>query len=299
VKPTQYLQHLTCPICNSEKIDPFISAEDFFLSHEIFNIDFCNSCGVKFTNPLPSPDYLHSYYESEEYISHSNSQKGLINKIYQFVRRITIQSKIRLIKNFVQSGNIIDIGSGSGEFLNEIQKKDFITTGIEPNANARKYAIDNFKLNILDETEINNLNINCFNVITMWHVLEHVYDLDQRIKQIQSLLTENGILVVAVPNSASWDAKHYGKYWAAYDLPRHLYHFDQSTLIRLFQNYGFKLVKSKPMIFDSYYVSLLSEKYRKSKLNCILGFCNGFASNLNAWYSNGDYSSITYVFKYK
>jgi 2-polyprenyl-3-methyl-5-hydroxy-6-metoxy-1,4-benzoquinol methylase len=299
VKPTQHLEHLTCPICNSGKIDPFIFAEDYFLSHEIFNIDFCKSCGLKFTNPRPSPDDLPRYYESEEYISHSNSQKGLINKIYQFVRRNTIQSKIRLIKNFVQSGNILDIGSGSGEFLNEIQKKDFITTGIEPNTNARKYAIDNFKLNILDETEINNLNTNCFNVITMWHVLEHVYDLDQRIKQIQSLLTENGILVVAVPNSASWDAKHYGKYWAAYDLPRHLYHFDQSTLIRLFQNYGFKLVNSKPMIFDSYYISLLSEKYRQGKRNYILGICNGFASNLNAWYSNGDYSSITYVFKYK
>jgi len=299
VEPKQLIHYESCPLCKGRKLYSFISSEDYFLTHEVFNIDSCSDCEFKFTNPRPDQRDLPKYYESTAYISHSNTQKGLINKIYQLIRLYAIHSKIRLIKKFIQKGSILDIGSGSGEFLKEIQKKHFLGTGVEPNPGARIFAIENYQLNIIDETEIKNLNQSKFNVITMWHVLEHVYDLDERLKQIQNLLNENSIFVVAVPNIKSWDAKHYGKFWAAYDLPRHLYHFEPATLRKLFQKYGFKLVKTKPMIFDSYYISILSEKYKASKLNFILGVFKGLISNLRAMMAGKNYSSLIYVFKYK
>jgi 2-polyprenyl-3-methyl-5-hydroxy-6-metoxy-1,4-benzoquinol methylase len=299
VEPKQFIHYESCPLCKGRKLNPFLSSEDYFLTHEVFNIDSCSDCGFKLTNPRPTRRDLPKYYESAAYISHTNTQRGLINKIYHLIRLYALYSKIRLIKKFIQKGSILDIGSGSGEFLKEIQKKQFIGTGIEPNPSARVYAIEHYQLNIIDETEIKNLNQSKFNVITMWHVFEHVYDLDERIKQIQNLLNENGILVVAVPNAKSWDAKHYGKFWAAYDLPRHLYHFEQATLRKLFQKYGFKLVKTEPMIFDSFYISILSEKYKAGKLNFILGVIKGLISNLRAMIAGKNYSSLTYVFKYK
>lgn len=299
MEPIHLIPYESCPLCKGKNLNFFISSEDYFLTHEVFNIDSCSDCGFKFTNPRPDLKDLPKYYETTAYISHSNTHKGLINKIYHLIRLYAIHSKIRLIKKFIQQGSILDIGSGSGEFLKEIQKKHFLGTGIEPNPSARDFSIEHYQLNIIDEPEIKNLLQSKFNVITMWHVLEHVYDLDERIKQIQNLLNENGILVVAVPNTKSWDAKHYGKYWAAYDLPRHLYHFEQATLIKLFQKYGFKLVKTKPMIFDSFYISILSEKYKASKLNFILGVIIGLISNLRAMMAGKNYSSLIYVFKYK
>jgi SAM-dependent methyltransferase len=211
----------------------------------------------------------------------------------------TLKSKIRLIGNYIKSGNLLDIGCGSGEFLKEIQKKHFRVTGIEPNKGARNFTREHYKLNVIDEDEIDNLKASIFEIITMWHVLEHVYDLDGRIKQIQYLLSKDGILVVAVPNSNSWDAKHYGKDWAAFDLPRHLYHFESSSIKNLFDKYGFKLVKTKSMFFDAFYISLLSEKYKTGKTKFILGIFIGLISNLFALLNRKNYSSLTYVFKYK
>jgi SAM-dependent methyltransferase len=212
---------------------------------------------------------------------------------------LTLKLKIRLIGNYIKSGNLLDIGCGSGEFLKEIQKKSYRVTGIEPNKGARNFAREHYKLNVKDEDEINNLQASIFEVITMWHVLEHVYDLEGKIKQIKHLLSKDGILIVAVPNSNSWDAKQYGKYWAAFDLPRHLYHFESSSIKKLFEKYGFKLVKIKPMFFDAFYICLLSEKYKTGKTNFILGIFIGLISNLFALLNRKNYSSLTYVFKYK
>jgi len=299
VEPNK-LHHLnSCPICNSSILGIYLRADDYFLTHEHFKIDACNNCGFRFTNPRPSKQDIFRYYESVDYISHSNIQSGILNKIYHFVRTFTLKSKNRIIGNYFKSGNLLDIGCGSGEFLNNMQKNHFIVTGIEPNNGARIFAREYYKLNVFDEVEIENLKASTFEVITMWHVLEHVYYLEERIKQIQNLLSQDGILVVAVPNSSSWDAKHYGKYWAAFDLPRHLYHFETSSIKNLFEKYGFKLVKIKPMFFDAFYISLLSEKYKTGKLNYILGIFNGFISNSLALLNKKNYSSLIYIFKYK
>ena len=286
-----------CPICNSSVFSEFLITQDYFLTKKKFVISQCTECGFKFTNPRPALDDLPKYYESTEYISHSNADKGLVNKIYQIVRTYTLKSKERLINSFITEGQILDIGCGTGEFLNKMQQNSFIATGIEPNQDARKHAKRKYGLAVYDEVDIIGLSKNHFNVITLWHVLEHVFYLNERIAQLKELIAKDGILVVALPNPSSWDAKHYGKFWAAYDCPRHLYHFDQPSVKKIFNDHGFEVVNQKPMYFDSFYVSMLSEKYKQSKLQFLNGLTNGIISNISAIFIQGNYSSIIYVLK--
>lgn len=286
-----------CPICESSLLKPFVKTQDYFLTNQEFAIDQCMACGFKFTNPIPDLEEIHKYYESTAYISHSNVNEGLVNKIYQQVRNFTLRNKSKLIKHYVREGQILDIGCGTGEFLNKMQQSMFLATGIEPNPDAQRFAKRNYGLAVFDEADINGLQKKFFNVITLWHVLEHVYNLNERIVQIKEIIAEDGILIVAVPNPLSWDARHYGKFWAAYDCPRHLYHFDQIAISKLFNKYGFEIIKQKPMYFDAFYVSMLSEKYQQSKLPFFKGMMNGLISNISAIISKGNYSSIIYVLK--
>lgn len=286
-----------CPVCKNSVFTDFLKTQDYFLSNEKFTIKQCSDCGFKFTNPKPGLNELPKYYASTEYISHSNANKGIVNKIYQKVRAYTLKKKLSLIESYIPEGQILDIGCGTGEFLNTMQERNFVATGIEPNLEARNLAKRNYGLAVYGEEEIVGLKKGHFDVITMWHVLEHVYDLDKRIAQIDNLIADNGILIVAVPNPSSWDAKHYGKYWAAYDCPRHLYHFDQASIKKLFSNSGFELIESKPMYFDSFYVSMLSEKYKQSQLQFLKGMTNGLFSNISAIFNQGNYSSLIYVLK--
>ena len=284
-----------CPVCNSSKFSTFLDSKDFFLSNEAFTIQKCNSCGFKFTNPRPDMADLGRYYESLDYISHSNEKKGIVNSIYQLVRSYTVKRKVNLLNSYFRDGTALDIGCGSGEFLNELKKNKWNVTGVEPNNSARDFAIRKYNLKVFDEDELDSFNEGSFDVITMWHVLEHVFDLNERILQLKRLMSKNGNLVIALPNADSIDAKVYGKFWAAYDLPRHLYHFNKTTVEMLFRKHGYKITKVKPMLFDSFYVCMLSEKYKSGKINFPKAIINGLRSNLAASFKKKNYSSIIYV----
>ncbi len=290
--------YTNCPICKESKFHITLTCKDYTVSKKEFNITQCNSCGFEFTNPIPLESEIGSYYESEEYISHSNTSKGLINKLYQTVRSQTLKEKINILKNLSSKRELLDIGSGTGEFLNEANKSNYNTIGIEPSKKARDNSIKNYNLNVSEEPYLKELKDNSFDFITMWHVLEHVYHLNDRVKEIYRLLSNGGFAIIAVPNCESYDAKKYKEYWAAYDLPRHLYHFKQKDITSLFKQNGFEYVKTLPMRFDSYYVSMLSEKYKNNSLGLIKAFYNGFISNLKA--SAGGtpgYSSQIYIFR--
>ncbi|MCD4683198.1 MAG: class I SAM-dependent methyltransferase [Bacteroidales bacterium] len=286
-----------CPVCNKSELSIFLSTKDYFLTNEDFDIVKCNSCGFKFTNPRPNESDIGKYYESSEYISHSNVKQGFVNQLYQLIRKITINRKIGIINQYFKKGSILDIGCGTGEFLNSLKLQNYDTIGIEPNEIARKHAIEKYDLEVLDEEGLDKLEKDKFDVITLWHVLEHVFHLDERINQIKQLLSKDGILIVALPNSNSWDAKHYKQYWAAFDCPRHLYHFDQVSVKNLFLEFGFELIKSTPMIFDAFYICMLSEKYKTGKSNMIKAFFYGLKSNLSAMFNQNNYSSIIYILK--
>lgn len=287
-----------CPVCHHSEFGAFISCEDFTVSHEYFEIVQCKSCSFLFTNPRPEASDLGRYYESEEYVSHSNTSKGIVNTLYQFVRKYTLVKKLQLINKQHRKGKLLDIGSGTGEFLSFCKKGGWSVTGIEPNEKARSFATQQYGLAVLPEEQLQNLPNGEFSIITLWHVLEHVPHLNERIIQIKEKLNDTGKVIVAVPNPSSYDANHYKQYWAAYDVPRHLYHFTPDTIEQLFKKHGFTLEQVKPMVFDSFYVSLLSEKYKKNSLQLFRGFMTGLVSNLKGAAANGrKFSSQIYIFK--
>jgi 2-polyprenyl-3-methyl-5-hydroxy-6-metoxy-1,4-benzoquinol methylase len=287
-----------CPVCDNKQTTNFLSCVDYTVSQQTFQIVSCSVCTFKYTNPRPGSNEIGKFYQSEDYISHSNTKRGLMNKLYQVVRNYTISKKVSIIKQYVSRGTILDIGCGTGEFLNFSHNNGFQTTGVEPGNDARKYAIENYSLSVYNEDYIKTIPDSSFDVITMWHVLEHVHDLNDRVGELKRIIKDNGIVLIAVPNHTSLDASIYKEYWAAYDLPRHLYHFSPDTIVRLFKKHGFKSEKILPMKFDSFYVSMLSEKYKTGSVKYLSAFMNGLKSNIVASKkANNTYSSQIYLFK--
>lgn len=282
-----------CPICKGEKFSPFLIVKDYTVSKENYNIVRCDNCNFKFTNPIPEEDRIGDYYKSEEYISHSNTNKGLINKVYQTVRNITLEQKEKLVTKGRERGNLLDIGCGTGEFLNHAKQKGWSTEGIEPDTEARNLGRKNYGLQISDETRLSSIESSSIDVITMWHVLEHVYHLNDRVVELKRILKNDGTLYIAVPNLESYDANYYKEHWAAYDVPRHLYHFSKNDIVNLMNRNGMEVKQILPMKFDSFYVSMLSEKYKKGKTNLWKSFINGWKSNKLAKKSM-NYSSLIY-----
>jgi len=288
----------TCPVCGGKEIIKFLDIKDHSISKETFTIEECTNCGLKFTNPRPSEYQIGKYYQSEEYISHSDTKKGFINKIYHIVRTYTLKGKLDLIRKYSSGTRLLDIGCGTGYFLKYAKENGYTVTGMEPDVTARKLAEKNLSQEIF--SDIFSIEPNeQVDAITMWHVLEHVHQLQETLLKLKSLLKSKGTLIIAVPNPESYDAQFYKEYWAAYDVPRHLYHFNQKSMQVLLQTYGFKLIATKPMYFDSYYVSMMSEKYQSQnhKIHLIKAFLTGLKSNISAKNNNKNYSSLIYIAK--
>lgn len=288
-----------CLVCGSNQFEPFLVCKDHTVSKEDFNIVSCKACGFKFTNPRPDNSVIGEYYKAEEYISHTNTNKGVVNKLYHMVRSRTLKKKLSLIKSYVPRGTILDYGCGTGMFLAVCKKAGWKTYGMEPDDNARKIASQTNTNLFSDKSKIQTyITDTKFNVITLWHVLEHVTDMDETLSFFKHRLAKDGILVIAVPNHISYDAQYYKEHWAAYDVPRHLYHFEKKSMKTLLENNGFLLRETLPMKFDSFYVSMLSEKYKTGGTNLIKAFLVGLRSNLKA-NSSDKFSSTIYVFTHK
>ena len=289
-----------CPKCNNSDFELYHQCTDFTVTGQVFNIINCTKCHFKFTNPRPDSIEINKFYQSNNYISHSNSNKGLFNKAYHFIKKIAITKKIKLIESLgATNKNILDIGCGTGSFLGAIKNHGWSVSGIEPNKTARDLATNNFGFPIYEEDGIKSFPKASFSVITMWHVLEHVHLLKQRIHDIYNLLETDGFAIIAVPNHTSWDAQYYNKYWAAYDVPRHLYHFSPETIKELFIEQKLEHVHSIGMKYDSFYISLLSEKYKNSIMIFIKALLIGWYSNFKTKNNPEKYSSVIYIFQKK
>ncbi|MEP6584198.1 MAG: class I SAM-dependent methyltransferase [Ginsengibacter sp.] len=287
----------SCPVCGSKNVLPVFPVKDYTVSLEAFEVWECRNCTLRFTQNVPEQEEIAPYYQSENYISHTDTREGFINKLYHRVRNQTLRQKRDLVGNKVgiTKGGILDIGCGTGAFLNIMKQAGWDVTGLEPDANARKRALELYGLQLQLSEELFLLPVRSFEAVTMWHVLEHVHDLHGSINQIKNLLKPGGKLLIAVPNYTSYDEEVYKEYWAAYDVPRHLYHFSPESLKELLSLHGFNIVSKKPMWYDSFYVSLLSEKYKRGKSNPALAFLNGMVSNIKAMANVEKCSSIIYM----
>ncbi len=287
-----------CPLCGSNNITKYLSATDYFLTKESFSIDKCEECNFLFTNPRPEDKELTKYYKSDEYLSHNKKTNTVFSFIYNTIRKISVRNKFNLIKKLDNKNKcILDFGCGSGEFLSYCSNKSWKATGVEPDEDARNIAGRQKGVNVFESLdELVNNNDRKYDIITLWHVIEHVPELDIIIDRLKNILKCDGFLIIALPNPMSWDAQHYGKYWAAYDLPRHLYHFTEQTIKQLLSKHNFKSLRIQPMRFDAYYVSLLSEKYISGYKNYFKAAKIGYLSNKKAK-KTGNYSSIVYIFK--
>lgn len=273
-------------------LKPFLVCKDFTVSQTDFKIGLNEEYQLLATKPVP--ENLQDFYKSEDYISHTDSNKSIFDKVYQLVRNYTLKQKLNLLNSFqTEAKTVLDVGAGTGDFLQFCNANQWSVSGIEPSDNAR--AIANKKSIVLKEN-LNDLADKKFDAITLWHVLEHVENLADYIKTLKTLLKPNGRIVIAVPNYKSYDAKLYKEYWAAFDVPRHLWHFSQNSIHKLFGTIHMEVEKTLPMKFDAYYVSLLSEKYKTGKMNPIKAVYNGFISNSKAKQTS-EYSSLIYVIK--
>jgi len=278
-----------------KEITPFLEVKDHSVSGETFQLVLNETYGFLETLPCPKTDQLSDYYKTEDYISHTDSKRNLFEKAYHFIRDISLKRKLELINSFdSEEKRLLDIGCGTGDFLKIAKENNWIISGIEPNKEARSIANKKTNNSVFNTAKLQELREHSFDVITLWHVLEHLPNLEAQIVTIKKLLKEKGTLIIAVPNFKSFDANYYKDFWAAYDVPRHLWHFNQESIANLFGSKNMKVVKILPMKFDAYYVSLLSEKYKSGFMNPIKAFWIGMRSNIKAR-SSKEYSSMIYV----
>lgn len=284
---------------NTNHKSEYLRVKDHSVSGEIFQLLYNSELEMLETFPQPTPDQLPTYYHSEDYISHTDARRNLFEKTYHFIKRIALKRKLKLINSMTENGrSLLDVGCGTGDFLHLAQLKNWNISGTEPNQDARQIANQKTNNAVFDAEQLHKFESNKFDVITLWHVLEHLPDLDEHMSIFNRLLKPNGTLIIAVPNYKSFDANHYKEFWAAYDIPRHLWHFSKTSIRRLVAKESMNVEKIMPMKFDAFYVSLLSEKYKTGRMNLLSAFWSGWRSNYKASRSE-EYSSLIYVVKRK
>ena len=285
-----------CPWCGSDNAQLHLELKDLFLTQEPFKILECKDCGLLYTSPRPNKEEIGKYYKSDEYYSHQENKEGFIPKVYEKVKSVNLRSKYKMATEGLATGKILDIGCGVGDFLHTMEQQGWECTGVEPSEDAKAIAKKRIKAQLLSSEEQEHLQEGSFDVITMWHVLEHVDALRWQIQQLYRLCKPGGRIVIALPNYKSYDGQYYKAEWAAYDVPRHLNHFNKETLIRCFEENQMKHIRTEKLVWDAYYISYMSEKYRNHSCPLLRGAIQGWISNCKAR-KTGEWSSLVYVFE--
>ncbi len=285
-----------CPLCGASSFKSVFKAPYFRGNQEMFQIQECENCQLWITNPRPSDDELGRYYDPENYISHSNKSEGLVDRLYHLVRNYSLKKKVALISSLQkEKGRLLDYGAGTGHFLKSAQDSGWQVEGVEPSPDARKVAMETNHVKLTAPEDF-QWQEETFNAITLWHVLEHLPDLQEHMQKFSAALRRNAVLVIAVPNHESADSKMYGENWAALDVPLHLYHFKKKNIEKLAAQHGLEMIEVRNMPFDSFYVSMLSEKIVNGSTNYLRAFSRGLKSNLKG-FSDKNASSLIYILK--
>jgi 2-polyprenyl-3-methyl-5-hydroxy-6-metoxy-1,4-benzoquinol methylase len=295
---TNNLQHIEkCPLCGYSQFVHIETCKDYFVSHEIFSLYRCCRCHFVFTQDVPIGEDKKRYYEASDYISHSDIKKGFLNHVYHQVRRIMLRRKTRLAIKGQKTGNLLDIGCGTGYFAASVKRKGWNVVGVEQSATAAEIARNKFGIEVISPDKLPELSHHQFDTITLWHVLEHLENLNETMTLLSKLLREKGKLLIALPNNNSYDASKYRAYWAAYDVPRHIWHFSPDTFQLLAKKHDFITTTTKRLPFDAFYISILSEKYMKRKFPLLRGFISGIMGYVVSLFDKKKSSSVVYILK--
>ncbi|MEO6719956.1 MAG: class I SAM-dependent methyltransferase [Ferruginibacter sp.] len=288
-----------CPCCGATAIAKVLECKDYTVSGEVFEVWQCDDCGLRFTQDVPDQQSIGRYYQSDTYISHTDTEEGLVNKLYKVARDYTLNWKMKLVTRCTGKayGSLLDIGAGTGAFINKAVSKKWVATGLEPDEGARNISAEKYKLQLESPGKLFELSPDQFDIVTMWHVLEHVHQLHEYLGQIKRVLKKDGVALIALPNYTSEDAGLYGPAWAAYDVPRHLYHFAPSSMRKLAAMHSLHVDEIKPMWLDAFYIAMLSEGYKKGKSNLPVAMLNGVRSNWHAWRNTEKCSSLVYIIR--
>ena len=291
----------TCPLCGGQQLEHALTCTDHYASGEQFEVIRCTHCGFLMTQGAPVEAEIGKYYETPDYISHSDTQQGLMNRVYHWVRQYMLSRKVALVERVsgLSEGHLLDYGTGTGYFANAMVCRGWKVKAIEKSPQARTFAQKHFGLDVETEHALKDYSPASLDVVTLWHVMEHLEHLNEMWETLHLILKEKGVLIVAVPNPESYDARKYKEWWAAYDVPRHLWHFSPSTMKRLGEKHGFVCVKEYPMPFDAFYVSMLTEKYKGNKLSFVKGLWTGMLAWVSSWSKKEYSSSLIYVFRKK
>jgi len=290
-----------CPLCSSAKTSTYLICTDHLLTRERFDLYKCKECGFVFTLKYPDEQNIGKYYESDNYISHNDSSKGILNIIYLQARSLMLKKKRKIIEKATQltRGRILDIGCGTGYFAATMKKGGWDVTGIEPNVKARNFAAGHFALDVISPDDVSELPAGIFDCITLWHVLEHFHDPFSYAAEIKRLLRPEGLILCALPNCSSFDASNYGEYWAAYDVPRHLWHFTPETFRLFAEKMGFNIIGIRPLPLDVFYISILSEKNKGTKFHFLTGMVKGTLFAFRSLFNKPRSSSLIYFLRLK
>ncbi len=290
-----------CPICGDTRFRDLFFCTDHFLTGESFPILQCTGCHFRITGITPAEKDADRYYQSEAYVSHSDIRKGLVNRAYHLARKWMLRYKLKIVirGSGCKTGSILDVGAGTGYFLRTMEDHGWQVTGTEKSSHARDFAADHLQLKVFPSEDFHTLPHRSFDVITLWHVMEHLYGLDAYWTGLARLLKPSGHLIIALPNPESADARHYRENWAAWDVPRHLWHFTPGDVKKMAEKYGFSLIKMRRLPLDAFYISILSEKYRASRFPVLKGFFFGKLSFLKSLVNRRHCSSLVYILKFR
>ncbi|MBK9291954.1 MAG: class I SAM-dependent methyltransferase [Bacteroidetes bacterium] len=285
-----------CPLCGDDKANVFHETKDYFLTKEEFSVLECPTCRHLYTYPWPERHNLSKYYQSENYLSHKEKPESMFEILYDRVRWFNLRVKFSQSAKGLQKGKLLDYGCGRGDFAGLASKRGWECYGLEQDDEARTFAKQRHKITVFAPGETDGIQAGSFRLITMFHVLEHLPDVDTTFKNIHNWLEPTGRLIIALPNPDSYDACHYEKYWAAWDVPRHLHHFRSEVIIRVAEKHGLIFEKTYPMYWDAFFVAALSEQYKGSRNKWIRAASLGLKSNIRALFS-GQFSSLIYQFR--
>lgn len=290
-----------CPLCGGTHLERALTCVDHYASGEMFHLCRCRDCGFLFTQDFPVEAEMGRYYETPDYISHTDTRRGLMNRVYHWVRSYMLGRKARLVSReaHLAEGRLLDIGTGTGYFADTMRRRGWQVEAVEKSGQARAFARERFGLDVKPESALGELAPGSFDVITLWHVMEHLEPLNETWERLNRLLTERGVLIVAVPNCSSFDARRYGAYWAAYDVPRHLWHFTPGTIQQFASKHGFIMAERRPMPFDAFYVSMLTEKHMRRSCPFLRGMLTGILAWFSSLVKKERSSSMIYVFRKK